>query len=170
MGPGICPLYRVATDDITHLFINCPFTQTAWAKILTILKLNFTWSGHSLNDCMETWTSNKAASKKLPVLLCWYLWLERNKALFEGKPPTINSVVHPTLCLLTKFPSAVNVLPSRQSPIFRLSGYTLAFFDGASSAGGALCGTGGSLKKIIWPIFLMGPPQQAEHSVGQGDH
>jgi hypothetical protein len=151
MGPGICPLCRVATNDITHLFINCPFMQTAWAKILMILKLNFTWSGHSLNDCMETWTSIKAVPKKLPVLLCWYLWLERNKALFEGKPPTINSVVHQTLCLLTKFPSAVNVLPSRQSPIFRLPGYTLAFFDGASSVGGALCGAGGSLKRTFGP-------------------
>jgi ribonuclease HI len=36
----------------------------------------------------------------------------------------------------------------RLSPIIRLHGYTLAFFDGASIAGGTICGVGSSLKCI----------------------
>jgi ribonuclease HI len=151
VGPGMCPLCRAATEDNAHLFINCSFTQAAWAKVLSTLKLNVSWSGQNLTDCMESWTSIKAAPKKLPVLMCWYLWLERNKALFEGKLPTVTSVVHQTLSLLTKLPTAVNLQAIRQSPIFRLTGYTMAFFDGASSADGSICGAGGSLKRTIGP-------------------
>jgi ribonuclease HI len=100
---------------------------------------------------METWTCNKAASKKLPVLMSWFLWLERNKALFEGKSPTVNSVVHQTLSLLTKHSTDLNSQAIRLSPIFRLNGYTMAFFDGASSVGDQICGAGGSLKRTNGP-------------------
>jgi hypothetical protein len=60
VGPGLCHLCRAATEDSTHIFIHCQFSQAAWSNILSILNLNCTWRGQDLNECMELWLQNKA--------------------------------------------------------------------------------------------------------------
>jgi hypothetical protein len=66
VGPGYCYLCREAAEDSAHLFVHCHFTQVVWTICLSSLKLNYSWIGQNLNDCMETWLQNKATSKKLP--------------------------------------------------------------------------------------------------------
>jgi hypothetical protein len=95
---------------------------------------------------MDSWLLNKVVSKKLPVLMSWFIWKEHNKVLFEGKSPSAWVVIYKILGVLIKKPIAFNSQALRPSPIFRLNGYTLAYFDGASIAGGSNCGAGGSLK------------------------
>jgi ribonuclease HI len=151
VGPGLCHLCREATEDNAHLFIHCQFTQVAWSNVLSILNLNCTWRGQNINDCMESWLRNKAVTKKLLVLLSWFLWQERNKTSFEGKTPSVGTVVYRTLSLLTKQQTEFKSQAIRLSPIIRLNGFTMDFFDGASIAGGTNCGAGGSLKRINAP-------------------
>jgi ribonuclease HI len=66
--------------------------------------------------------------------------------LFEGKSPSTWVVVYKTLGALDKSPSVIKKQSLRLSPIIRINGYALDFFDGASVAGGSNCGTGGAIK------------------------
>jgi ribonuclease HI len=101
---------------------------------------------------MDSWLLCKVASKKLPILLSWFTWNERNKALFDGKTPSGWVVAHMTLGALSNIPTDKNSQVLRLSPVIRLNGYSLAFFYGASTVGGSGCGAGGSLKLIEGPV------------------
>jgi hypothetical protein len=70
---------------------------------------------------MNVWSrgfQNKVASKKLPVLLSWFIWKERNKSLFEGKAPSVGNVVYRTLSMLTNHQTEFKSQALRLSPIF----------------------------------------------------
>jgi hypothetical protein len=60
LGPGICLLCKQQTEDNSHLFIHCPFALSAWEKCSQILNLNFSWTGQTLNNCMDAWYKNKS--------------------------------------------------------------------------------------------------------------
>jgi ribonuclease HI len=152
-GPGFCILCRESEEDINHLFIHCKFIKSVWVICSHFLNSSCSWSDNTINECMDSWLLCKAASKKLPILLSWFTWNERNKALFEGKSPSGWVVVHRTLGALTKFHTVKYSQVLRVSPVIRLIGYSLAFFDGASIAGGSGCGAGGTLKLIEGPII-----------------
>jgi ribonuclease HI len=49
--------------------------------------------------------------------------------------------------------SAIKPLKLRQNPIWKLSGYSLAFFDGASIDGGSNCGVGGTINLCNSQVF-----------------
>jgi hypothetical protein len=89
---------------------------------------------------------DKSLSKKIPVLTCWFIWNERNKVLFDGKTPSAWAVVYKILGALNKNSTTHKLQRLRLSPIIRINGYTLAFFYGASIAGGSNCGIGGTIK------------------------
>jgi hypothetical protein len=146
VGPDFCYLCRAATEDNAHLFIHCHFTKATWNSCINFLHLNLEWKGQNLNDCMVNWTQNLAAPKKLPVLLCWFLWKERNKALFEGKLPSSSVVTLRTLNSLSYTQTKIRPRILRLSLIIPIHGYSLTFFDDASINGGTTCGAGGTLK------------------------
>jgi hypothetical protein len=68
--------------------------------------------------------------------------------IFDGKTPSAWVVVYKIVGSLNKNPPAHKLQRLRQSPITHINGYTLAFFDGASIAGGSNCGIGGAIKCI----------------------
>jgi hypothetical protein len=96
-GPGIFPLCKNNIEDIDHLFVHCSFTQTVWDKISILLKLKKRWTGTSFNVCFDSWAKDKNVSNNLAVLLCWYIWLERNQVIFEEKAPSVWAVTCKTL-------------------------------------------------------------------------
>jgi hypothetical protein len=61
--------------------------------------------------------------------------------------------VYRALGALTKFSTVKISQVLRVSPVIRLNGYSLAFFDVASTVGGSGCGVGGTLKLIEGPII-----------------
>jgi hypothetical protein len=142
VGPGFCYLCRATTEDNVHLFIHCHFTKAIWNSVINFLNLNMEWKGQNLNDCMVNWTQNLAAPKKLPVLLCWFVWKECNKALFEGKSPSSSVVMHRTLKSLSYTQTEIRPRLLRLNPIIPIHGYVMTFFDGASINGGTNCGAG----------------------------
>jgi hypothetical protein len=144
-GPGICLLCKQNTKDIAHLFIHCSFVVSVWAKCAQLQNSNYKWTGISINQCMEYWFDNKALSKRLLVLVCWHIWLEHNNLLFEGKGPSTWSVVHRTLSMLGNLPIGTKSVPKilRVNSIFRINGYSVAFFYDASVERGTNYGAGG---------------------------
>jgi hypothetical protein len=146
VGPGFCYFCRATTEDSAHLFIHCHFTKGTWNSCINFLKLNLEWKGQNLNECMDNWTHNIAAPKKLSVLIFWFLWKERNKALFEGKLPSSSVITHRTLTLLSYTQTKLRPRILRLSLITHIHGYSLTFFDDASINGGTTCGVGETLK------------------------
>ena len=156
MGPGFCYLCRAADKDSAHLFIHYQFSKVTWISCLKALNLNMDWKEQNINDCMENWIQNKAAPKKLFALICWFLWKERNKAIFEGKFPSTGVITFRTLNLLSYNQTELRPRILRLSPITHINVYTPTFFDGASINGGATCGARGILKKLNTPKVKIG--------------
>jgi ribonuclease HI len=102
--------------------------------------------GQSIAECMEAWLLNLNRSKRLPLYTIWFIWKERNLALFEGKSPSELAVVLKTNNALRKKRRDNKSQGLRLKTFNRLLDYDLATFDGAAAAGGSRCGAGGTLK------------------------
>jgi hypothetical protein len=102
--------------------------------------------GSSLSECMDDWSRKKELSKKLPLLICWNVWLERNRLIFEGKTPSSRAAVHRAIGAFRNKSIVTNQQILRVNTINRIVGFAVAFFDGASVAGGSSCGAGGVVK------------------------
>jgi hypothetical protein len=104
------------------------------------------WYGQNLDECVENWLTNKEMSKSLPLITRWYVWKERNHAIFERKVPSTITVARKIIGNLRKKKEENRPLLLRIFFFSRFPGYTVAFFDGAASAVGSLCGAGGTLR------------------------
>jgi hypothetical protein len=109
---------------------------------MSVLNLHLDWSGSTLGDAMENWYQHKDAPMKLPVMTCWFLWLECNNTLFEGNKSSTSRVKHKILTSLSFNPAKIKQITFRHTPIERINGFSIALFDGASSNKGSICGAG----------------------------
>jgi hypothetical protein len=98
---------------------------------------------------MDEWNNKPDLSKKLPLLVCWHIWLDRNKLLFEGKTPSARVTVHKAIGALGNVSMIAKEQNLRVNSINKINGFTMAFFDGASEAGGSNCGAGGVIKSCF---------------------
>jgi hypothetical protein len=118
-GPGICLLCKHFGEDLNHLFIHCSFLNQYGTRILHKLHINFAWAGNTFIDCWDSWTSNPAVSNRLAAILCWNIWLARNKAIFEDKIPLCLGCVYKILSSFSIVPCKPSSLNTRQRPIFK---------------------------------------------------
>jgi hypothetical protein len=146
VGPGRCQLCKKDYEDTTHLFIHCSFTKAIWDKIQTGKKFKNVWKGNSLAECLTNWTADKTVPSYLAALICWYIWLERNSAIFEEKKPSTLAVVTKTLGSLKRPEVSKNLLPIRSCLIAQHHDMTVSCFDGATHTNGKCCGAGGVIK------------------------
>lgn len=84
-----CILCKQALDTIDHLFLTCPITTAFWHEVLTNLKLQYRWQGANILEAWELWWSatHSPRIRNLPILICWSIWLQRNKLIFSGIIP-----------------------------------------------------------------------------------
>jgi hypothetical protein len=82
-GPSCCHLCKKESETVNHLLIHCIFTKKVWNRIRTGLKLKKEWEGNTLTECYKKWLEKKIVPTTLPAIICWNVWLERNKVLFE---------------------------------------------------------------------------------------
>jgi ribonuclease HI len=130
------------------LFVNCSFTLQLWYILKTTFSLSSTWGGSSLTNCFDSWTKKERDFNTLPSLACWFIWLERNKFIFESRIPSIQAVV---LKIRGMLENSVGLGPRKGKSlrIKKTHVVTLAsagWFDGATQANGILSGAGGVLK------------------------
>ena len=95
VGPFHCPLCADASENISHLFLKCPYAISVWKDVMK------RWGdGMHLPDkiqvCFLSWDNlyqgeltNKKGLKacwmKLPKIIYWCLWNERNHRIFQDK-------------------------------------------------------------------------------------
>jgi hypothetical protein len=81
--------------------------------------------------------------------LCWYAgtygWTVINFSL-KVRFPSSRAIVHKAIGALGNVSIATKVQNLRVNSINRINGFAVAFFDGASEAGGSNCGAGGVVK------------------------
>jgi hypothetical protein len=139
-GPGICLLCSKASEDIHHLLVHCAFTKEVWNRLFKHYSLSFSWSGFSISDCFSLWSTQKSAPLSLAVHVCWQIWLERNKAIFEDRPPSLPAVFHRILASFNWQPSTVQCFPTKACDFEMAEGHTIACFDGAAQSSGFVVG------------------------------
>jgi ribonuclease HI len=144
-GPNRCILCKSASESTLHVFFHCSFIRAIWSNLSSALKIISPWSGSSIQDCFCTWFKDNNIHKMLPVHLCWRVWKARNEAIFQERTPSIKRISNHFLAEASSTSTIVKTLPlSRHTFVFPTD-RTVAWFDGASQQGGALCGAGGKI-------------------------
>jgi hypothetical protein len=92
-GSSRCYLYMQEIENTNHLFIHCAFTKSVWDRLALLLNFKMCWKGNNLNDCMNSWVSDKSVPTLVAVHTCWFIWIERNLSIFEEKIPSLHSVI-----------------------------------------------------------------------------
>jgi len=80
--------------------------------------------------------------------MCWYLWVARNKYLFESHIPSIQSVVYQIRDLMDALRTQTPIVhcPKRKKNPPDIIMENVCWFDGASQNNGSLCGAGGIIR------------------------
>jgi ribonuclease HI len=85
-------------------------------------------------------------SNSLAALTCWWIWIERNQVIFEGRPPSCQAVVHKILSNFKWQPSSQKILQYKVCDYQLTEGTILICFDGAALSNGLCCGAGGTFR------------------------
>jgi ribonuclease HI len=105
---------------------------------------------------MENWSSHDTIYPHLPLIVCWFVWISRNKTIFENFPISIKSTCFLILGELNPVRLKKLSAPRSIQPLSSMDG-NIAWFDGASQISGSLCGAGGKILRcagswIIWTL------------------
>jgi hypothetical protein len=98
---------------VYHLFVTCIFCKDVWTRTKKELNLLTVWDGSTLDDCFENWDRKEDLYITLPSILCWFVWLARNKTIFEGSNPSPLSVVYKLRENLTSRPLSLKKTNTR---------------------------------------------------------
>jgi ribonuclease HI len=104
------------------------------------------WEGSTLYGCFENWDRKEAIYITLPSMLCWFVWLERNKKIFEGSNPSPLSVVYKLRENLASRPFTLKKAIPRIVQIPSFTTPIVSWFDGATQLSDHRCGAGGLIK------------------------
>jgi ribonuclease HI len=128
--------------------IHCHFTRQVWNKIAHDYHITSAWNGISISDCFSHWTSSERIHKCLPPLVNWFIWLARNKLIFDNKSPTINFVAYKSLGLHQNWKDIHPIKGKTKTLIspFIAEDISTGWFDGAAQRSGALSGVGGLIR------------------------
>eukprot|EP00253_Pinus_taeda_P002467 PITA_02467 len=119
-GPFHCHLCLAEEESTVHLFLKCNTIFEAWDS----------WYQH-----------HTGKSRNIPLLVCWAIWIARNKAIFDHYAPHWPSILLNTI-------ADYNIIPEEDSsaPVRILKQLNIdkskpwAFFDGSAQEAG--CGGG----------------------------
>ena len=109
-GPFICPLCCENNETNLHLFFECNYARTMWSMLTKL------WFGRveilgNVQQCFTNWEkafkgdlNNKKGVKdcwmKLPKIICWHIWIERNLRTFRNKARLRDKIVAKTQALM----------------------------------------------------------------------
>ena len=125
-GPFRCPLCAIAGETITHLFFTCSYAKSVWKGALN------SWGGlrrmpEDIHDCLHNWErlyqgelcekkGVRSCWLKIPKLICWCLWKERNYRIFQDKKHPPCKIVIKIQALLMEIIS-ISKLPSNKGSL-----------------------------------------------------
>jgi ribonuclease HI len=82
----------------------------------------------------------------LPAFICWFIWLERNLAIFESGTPSIQKIAFLSLGAVGSHRTKEKVYPTRCSVFAIPEDKIIGWFDGATQRNGDQSGAGGVIK------------------------
>lgn len=100
-----CPLCMCSLETATHILSECPWSQRVWECMATLAGLPSllpsTWSIDAapmdwlprLANHVSDATTRKGV-QTLAALICWEIWLERNRRIFHKKELPVASLVN----------------------------------------------------------------------------
>jgi hypothetical protein len=147
-APGMCNLCKKDRESTKHLFLNCPFTRLVWYELKKVLNLDTGWNGNTLVDLFRNWSIQNFNLITLPAFVCWYIWIDRNKSIFEYLRSSVQRIVFLSRSALDftlnihKDYTPQNLVPSLPADKY------LAWLDGVTQQNGLISGVGGVLKLI----------------------
>ena len=102
--PAVCPLCDQAEETLDHLLISCVFSRQMWFNLLHGLGLQALAPGLDDKVFDDLWDnlSNKLSGQvrkgvnSLVTLGAWNLWNHRNRCVFDGAVPNLNSLLSAT--------------------------------------------------------------------------
>ena len=102
--PAVCPLCDQAEETLDHLLISCVFSRQMWFNLLHGLGLQALAPGLDDKVFDDWWEnlSNKLSGQvqkgvnSLVILGAWNLWNHRNRCVFDGAVPNLNSLLSAT--------------------------------------------------------------------------
>lgn len=142
-GPGRCPLCKDDSETIHHLFLGCPFTKRVWKEVSNLLKKQLRWEGESVLAIWEQWWNHSSEGNliNLPPIVCWGVWLARNRSLFKDNIPSAEATAIQSTAVYSSIPEPENtrIKPQSREETIR-AGVPWAYFDGASQINSAGAG------------------------------
>eukprot|EP00253_Pinus_taeda_P010347 PITA_10347 len=145
IGPGRCPLCKVAGETINHLFMSCPVSTCIWGELIKMLNIRAHWVTVSLDEVWRKWWNDHPESnlRNLLPIFFWGVWLSRNKSIFHDMAPPPTTVASKCAAIYSSLPPPEqSTAPNRDAPITINESFPWAFFDGASQqnrAGAGIC-------------------------------
>eukprot|EP00253_Pinus_taeda_P011344 PITA_11344 len=145
IGPGRCPLCKVAEESISHLFTSCSTTITIWGELIKMLNISVHWDPDSLDEIWRKWWTNHPDSnlRNLLPIFFWGVWLTRNKCIFQDQTFSTTVVASNCAAIYSSLPPPEpNIAPNCDAPLIINESLPWAFFDGASQqnrAGAGIC-------------------------------
>jgi hypothetical protein len=103
-----CPLCRRNLETTTHLFTECPYSLKVWSSAATRLshdelKPN-SWTNiyHNFQSWYKSLVGKLTKERRKTIvtlanLVCWELWKERNRRIFEKKEVPASAMIVRTL-------------------------------------------------------------------------
>jgi len=143
VGPGIFHLCKSNWETVKHLFVNCPFTISVWERIKLALTLSIGWNGSLVFECFENWNVRNILCPTLPAYICWFIWLERNKTIFESGTPSIQKMVYQSLGAVGRSKKKEKVQFSRTSSFVIPEQKIIGWFDEIAQQNRDQSGVGG---------------------------
>jgi ribonuclease HI len=144
-GPNRCALCARDMESTLHVFVQCSFTSSLWSYITSALNISTLWSGNNVKACFQNWIQSNSSLALLPLHLCWLIWLSRNAAIFNDKKSSFHFISSLILTEATNHGKTLQSKPPDRRPFHIPFDRAVAWFDGASQQGGALCGAGGKI-------------------------
>jgi hypothetical protein len=147
-GPNFCHLCQNDSETTDHLFIKCTFTRQVWEKLALFLNFQTIWDGNTLQNCFDIWAQREHNLIHLPSLICWSIWLERNKSIFDNGTPSNSVTAYKALGIYNSWIDTLANKPSlqRSLQVPVLENNYIGWFDGATLSNGSQSGAGGLIK------------------------
>ena len=94
-GPSRCPLCCSEEETVSHLLPTCPYVVEVWNLVLNPSHVTINIPGN-LTDLFSNWIRNspfdlhkknllKSIWMWIPKVICWNIWLERNRSIFRDE-------------------------------------------------------------------------------------
>lgn len=92
-----CYLCEEDQESVEHLFLHCRISRQCWDLFLSICGIS--WAiPNSIRGLLECWQGQRIQKSlqqiwnTIPICIFWILWLERNRACFEGQRDHISRI------------------------------------------------------------------------------